>query len=316
MTGGSTNAVLHLLAVANDAGVDLTIDDFDRISWRTPLLADLKPFGRFVAPDMFRAGGVRVVASRLREAGLLNEGAVTVTGTTIGEEADAAEEADGQEVIRPLSDPLKPNGGLAILRGNLAPDGCVVKLSGHGRHGAQRPGARVRVRGGGLRRGRGAADPAERRRRDPQRGPVGRPRHARDARRHRRDRRPGPRRLGGAPDRRPLLRRDARLHGRPRRAGGAARRPDRRRPRRRHGRLRRAEPRAARRALRRRDREARGRLRAAGAEVHDAACSASTRSTSAPRPKAPSRPRPRLPAPRGRSPRRRRGPRSAPRAAR
>jgi dihydroxy-acid dehydratase len=133
MTGGSTNAVLHLLAVASDAGVELSIDDFDRISWRTPLLADLKPFGRFVAPDMFRAGGVRVVASRLKEAGLLNEDAITVTGTTIGEEADAAEEADGQEVIRPLSDPLKPNGGLAILRGNLAPEGCVVKLSGHGR---------------------------------------------------------------------------------------------------------------------------------------------------------------------------------------
>jgi len=133
MTGGSTNAVLHLLAVANDAGVELTIDDFDRISWRTPLLADLKPFGRFVAPDMFRAGGVRVVANRLREAGLLNEGATTVSGTTLGDEANAAEEADGQEVIRPLSDPLKPNGGLAILRGNLAPDGCVVKLSGHGR---------------------------------------------------------------------------------------------------------------------------------------------------------------------------------------
>ena len=133
MTGGSTNAVLHLLAVAHDAGVELTIDDFDRISWRTPLLADLKPFGRFVAPDMFHAGGVRVVASRLREAGFLHGDALTVTGTTIGQEADAAEEADGQEVIRPLSDPLKPNGGLAILRGNLAPDGCVVKLSGHGR---------------------------------------------------------------------------------------------------------------------------------------------------------------------------------------
>jgi dihydroxy-acid dehydratase len=133
MTGGSTNAVLHLLAVARDAGVELSIDDFDRVSWRTPLLADLKPFGRFVAPDMFRAGGVRVVASRLKEAGLLNEDAITVTGTTIGQEADAAEEAEGQEVIRPLADPLKPNGGLAILRGNLAPDGCVVKLSGHGR---------------------------------------------------------------------------------------------------------------------------------------------------------------------------------------
>jgi dihydroxy-acid dehydratase len=133
MTGGSTNAVLHLLAVARDAGVELSIDDFDRVSWRTPLLADLKPFGRFVAPDMFRAGGVRVVASRLKQAGLLNADAPTVAGTTVGDEADAAEEADGQEVIRPLDDPLKPNGGLAILRGNLAPDGCVVKLSGHGR---------------------------------------------------------------------------------------------------------------------------------------------------------------------------------------
>ncbi len=133
MTGGSTNAVLHLLAVANEAGVELSIDDFDRIAWATPLLADLKPFGRYVAPDLWRAGGVPLVAARLAEAGSLRRDAVTVTGRTIGEEADAAEEADGQPVVRKLDDPLAPNGGFAILRGNLAPDGCVVKLAGHGR---------------------------------------------------------------------------------------------------------------------------------------------------------------------------------------
>jgi dihydroxy-acid dehydratase len=132
-TGGSTNAVLHLLAVAKDANVPLSIDDFDAICSTTPLLADLKPGGRFVATDMFRAGGVAVVASRLKEAGLLHKDAITVTGRTIGEEADRAQEADGQEVIRPLTDPIKPTGGLAILRGNLAPEGCVVKLSGHDR---------------------------------------------------------------------------------------------------------------------------------------------------------------------------------------
>jgi dihydroxy-acid dehydratase len=140
-TGGSTNAVLHLLAVAREADVPLSIDDFDRSCSTTPLLADLKPGGRFVATDMFRAGGVAVVANRLQEAGLLNEDAITVTGRTIGEEAQAAEEADGQEVIRPLSDPIKPTGGLAILRGSLAPEGCVVKLAGHERrlhHGPAR----------------------------------------------------------------------------------------------------------------------------------------------------------------------------------
>ena len=129
-TGGSTNAVLHLMALAKDAGVPLEIDDFDRVSERTPLLADLKPSGRFVATDMWRAGGVRLVAKRLLDAGLLHEDAPTVSGRTIAEEARMVEEADGQEVIRPLDDALKPTGGLAILRGNLAPDGCVVKVSG------------------------------------------------------------------------------------------------------------------------------------------------------------------------------------------
>lgn len=132
-TGGSTNAVLHLLAVAREADVPLTIDDFDRISSRTPLLADLKPGGRFVANDLFRAGGVPVVASRLLEAGLVDGSAPTVSGRTLAEEAARAEEAEGQEVIRPLDRPIKKTGGLAILRGNLSPEGCVVKLSGHER---------------------------------------------------------------------------------------------------------------------------------------------------------------------------------------
>ena len=132
-TGGSTNGVLHLLAVAREAGVPLVIDDFDRISARTPLLADLKPAGRFVATDLYRAGGVPLVARRLLEAGLLNANAMTVTGRTIGEEVKNASETPGQEVVLPLSKPLKPTGGLVILRGNLAPEGCVIKVAGHER---------------------------------------------------------------------------------------------------------------------------------------------------------------------------------------
>jgi dihydroxy-acid dehydratase len=142
MSGGSTNGVLHLLAVANEAGIELTIDDFDRISERTPLLGDLKPGGRFVAKDLFEAGGVGVLAKRLDEAGVLHRDALTVTRRTIGEEADAAVETPGQKVVRPLSDPLKPTGGLVILRGNLAPDGCVVKVAGEERRSHTGP-ARV-----------------------------------------------------------------------------------------------------------------------------------------------------------------------------
>jgi dihydroxy-acid dehydratase len=129
-SGGSTNGVLHLLAVAKEAGIELDIDDFDEISRRTPLLADLKPFGRFVATDLYRAGGVPLLVKRLAEAGVLRGDAMTVTGRTVGEEAAAASETDGQEVVRAVADPLKPTGGLAILRGNLAPEGCVVKLAG------------------------------------------------------------------------------------------------------------------------------------------------------------------------------------------
>lgn len=132
-SGGSTNAVLHLLAVAREAGVDFTIDDIDRLSAETPVLADLKPGGRFFAPDLHRAGGVALLARRLIEAGLVDGRTPTVTGRTLAEEAMAMPEAEGQEVVRPASRPLKPSGGLAILRGRLAPEGCVVKLVGHER---------------------------------------------------------------------------------------------------------------------------------------------------------------------------------------
>jgi dihydroxy-acid dehydratase len=134
-SGGSTNGVLHLLAVAREAGIELAIDDFEEISKRTPLLADLKPGGRFVATDLYRAGGVPLILNRLAEAGSLHADVPTVSGRTIGEEAGGANEAEGQEVVRPLSNPLKPEGGLAILRGNLAPEGAVVKLAGTERRG-------------------------------------------------------------------------------------------------------------------------------------------------------------------------------------
>jgi len=131
-SGGSTNAVLHLLAIARDAGVPLMLDEFDRIAARTPILADLKPGGRFAAPDMYAAGGMRLLAKRLQEAGLLHDGP-TASGKTLFEEIREARETPGQEVIRPISNPIKKDGGLAILRGSLAPDGCVVKLAGHER---------------------------------------------------------------------------------------------------------------------------------------------------------------------------------------
>jgi dihydroxy-acid dehydratase len=131
-SGGSTNAVLHLLAIARDASVPLTLEDFDRISAKTPLLADLTPGGRFNAPDMYKAGGMRVLAQRLQKAGLLKD-EITASGRKLFEEIADVAETSGQQVIRQLDAPLKPEGGLAILRGSLAPDGCVVKLSGHKR---------------------------------------------------------------------------------------------------------------------------------------------------------------------------------------
>jgi dihydroxy-acid dehydratase len=132
-SGGSTNAVLHLLAIAREAEVDLQIDDFQRVSERTPLLADLKPSGRFVAADMHRAGGIRLLANRLLRGNLIHPTAKTVTGLSIKAESESAVESPGQEVIAPLERPLKKTGGLVILKGNIAPEGCVAKISGHER---------------------------------------------------------------------------------------------------------------------------------------------------------------------------------------
>src|SRR5713101_6229414 len=132
-TGGSTNAVLHLLAVAREADVRLTIDDFDKINRKVPLLADLKPGGRFMAADLYTAGGTTLVAKRLLDAGILHPDQPSVTGRTIGEEARQAKETPGQQVLRSLANPIKSTGGLVILKGNLAPEGCVVKMAGHER---------------------------------------------------------------------------------------------------------------------------------------------------------------------------------------
>src|SRR5215471_1932647 len=140
-TGGSTNAVLHLLAMAREAEVPLNIDDFDSICARTPVFVDLKPGGRFMAAEVDRAGGIGVIAQRLLEGKFVDGSALTITGRTFAQEAAEAKETPGQEVILPLKRALKPRGGLAILRGNLAPEGCVIKLAGHNKmvhHGPAR----------------------------------------------------------------------------------------------------------------------------------------------------------------------------------
>jgi dihydroxy-acid dehydratase len=141
-TGGSTNAVLHLLAVAREAGVTLALDDFDKISARTPLLADMKPWGKYTAVDMDKAGGILLVLKRLHEAKILDSNVMTVSGKTIGEEAAATIETKGQTVVKPLNDPIAPTGGMIILKGSLAPEGCVMKVAGH-QMGMQRFTARV-----------------------------------------------------------------------------------------------------------------------------------------------------------------------------
>ena len=132
-TGGSTNGVLHFLSIARELGIDLQIDDFQKISARTPMYIDLKPGGRFVAPDLHNAGGIALVAQRLKQAGLLHEECITVSGRTIGQEADAAQATPNQEVVRDVDNPIKKSGGLVVLKGNLAEEGCVVKLAGHER---------------------------------------------------------------------------------------------------------------------------------------------------------------------------------------
>ena len=130
-SGGSTNAVLHLLALAREAGVELAIDEIDRISRRTPLLCDLKPGGRFAAVELHKAGGIALLTKRLIEGGFVDGDALTITGRTLGEECEDVKETSGQEVVAPLSRPLRDEGGLVVLRGNLAPEGCVTKITQH-----------------------------------------------------------------------------------------------------------------------------------------------------------------------------------------
>ena len=228
-TGGSTNAVLHLLAMAREAEVPLSIDDFDAVCARTPIFVDLKPAGRFMAADVDKAGGIGVIAQRLLEGKFVDGSAITVTGRTLAEEAADARETPGQEVILPLNKALKPRGGIAILRGSLAPEGCVIKLAGHEKkvhHGPARVFDREEDAMEAVTHG---THQAQRRGDHPLRRPARRPGHARDARRDRRDRGRRPFRQRGAGDRRPFQRRHPRLHDRPRGPRGLQRRPHRRR---------------------------------------------------------------------------------------
>ncbi len=268
-TGGSTNAVLHLLAIAREAGVDLDLPDFDRVSARTPLIADLKPSGRFVATDLHAAGGSPLVVKRLIDSGKMAGDALTVTGHTLAEDAAKAIETPGQQVVRPNDRPIKPHGGLVILFGNLAPEGAVLKLSGTERADHRGP-ARV------FDSEEQCFDAVQRQTIKPgdvvvirYEGPAGGP---------------GMREMlavtaaitgaglgesGTAPDRRPLFRCDAGPFDRPYRAGSVARRTDRRHPRGRHDHARRREAHAERRSERRRDQGAPRRLAGARAEIQD-----------------------------------------------
>ena len=157
-TGGSTNGVLHLVAIARDFGIDFTIDDFERISAKTPIIADMKPWGRWHANDMYNAGGVALVARELKKAGLLHEGARTVDGRTFGEIADAAVETEGQTVVVPIETPLKARGGVAVLYGNLAPEGCAREARRPRPDAPPRPGACLRLGGGHVCGGQGRQD--------------------------------------------------------------------------------------------------------------------------------------------------------------
>ena len=223
-TGGSTNAVLHLLAIAAEAEVALDIEDFQAICARTPILADLRPGGRFVATDIHRAGGLAVLMQRLLSLGLLHGDARNVEGRTLAEIAAAAHETPGQQVFRPADNPVRAHGGIAILRGNLAAGGSVIKLAGHDKTTHRGPARVFELREPGLCRGARGEGAGRRRGGHPLRGPGGRSGDAGDALGHRRARRRRPRRLRGPGHRRPLLRRDPRFHGRPRGAGGRPRR--------------------------------------------------------------------------------------------
>ena len=226
--GGSTNAVLHLLAIAHEADVELSLEDFSRIGSRVPHLADVKPFGRHVMSDVDHIGGVPVVMKALLDAGLLHGDCLTVTGQTMAENlaAIAPPDPDGK-VLRALDNPIHPTGGITILRGSLAPDGAVVKIGRLRLRRVRRHRKGFRRRAGRAGRPRGRHHHQGRRRRDPLRRPQGRPRDARNARHHRRDQRRRPGQGRSAAYRRPVLRRNHRPVCGTHRARGGRRRTDR-----------------------------------------------------------------------------------------
>ena len=261
--GGSTNAGLHLPAIANEAGIDFDLHDVGEIFKRTPYIGDLKPGGRYVMKDLHDIGGVPVLMKALLDGGYLHGDCMTVTGKTIAENLRDVKFPTGQDVVRPTSNALSPTGGVVVLKGNLAPQGAIVKVAGMKTLRFDRHGAVLRLRGGCVRRGRDAALQGRRHHRHPLRGAERRARHARDAVDDGGALRPGRRREGGADHRRPLFGRDARLLHRPCRAGGGGRRADRLVARRRQDHDRRRRRHDRRRAERRRAGRAAPRLDAA-----------------------------------------------------
>ena len=206
--GGSTNAVLHLLAIAHEANVELEMDDFHRIGSKVPLLADVKPFGRYVMSDVDRVGGVPVIMRALLDAGLMHGDCLTVTGRTMAENlADINPPDPDGDILYASKNAIATSGGITILGGSLCPEGAVVKSAGVPVEVFEGVGARVRARAVGDGRARGRHDPEGRRRRHPLRGPQGRPGHARDADDHRGHQGRRPRQGRHAHHRRPVLRR-------------------------------------------------------------------------------------------------------------
>ena len=177
-SGGSTNAALHLPAIAHECGIEFTLFDVAEVFKRTPYIADLKPGGRYVAKDMFEAGGVPLLMKTLLDHGFLHGNCMTVTGRTIAQNLKSVKWNPDQDVIRPANKPITKTGGVVGLKGNLAPEGAIVKVAGHGGAEVLRSGALLRPRGGRLRRGQGAEVQGRRRVRHSLRGPQGRPGHA------------------------------------------------------------------------------------------------------------------------------------------
>ena len=266
--GGSTNAVLHLMAIAREAEVDLTLEDFDRIGRNTPYIADMKPGGRYVMADLSRYGGVALIGKRLLDAGLLHGDCMTVNGKTLAENINETAIVDDQPVIYTTDAPRSPTGGLAILRGNLAPDGAVIKVAGHQERVYEGPARVFEQEEPAFQAIQRRRDQAGRHRGDPLRRAQGRAGNARDAGRHRRAHRTGTRRLRSVGNRRTVLRCVPRPDGGPRRARGHGRRTHRHATRGRHHYARHPQPPARRAHHRGRDGRPPGRVATHRTQVH------------------------------------------------